>query len=236
MKTQNDTGITYLIVGSDDKYLREFKKSYNSLRNHYDGAVTLITDKDIKLSDLNIITVDSFGCNRQSYLLNKPKYLPLSPYKKTIFLDTDTIILEDFSELFILLDNFDFCATIGPMDFNWPCPSNKLLPGYMPYNTGVLGYTSNECCQNVFTDWFKNYKQYLKTDLPKDFSDQTPFNEAVFLNKAYVCTLPNNYNLRTVFPGILVKHKIKIVHDRNVNKKFIDSINTNLDMRVITKT
>ena len=105
----------------------------------------------------------------------------------------------------------------------------------MPYNTGVLGFSSNQNCKNVFLDWFRIYEKYLQKKLPNNFSDQTPFNEAVLKNKAFVCTLPNNYNLRTIFSGHLVKNKVKIVHDRNLSEEFIERININLNRRTISK-
>lgn len=226
-------GIVYLVIDESGKYIDEFKKSYNSLRQFYSGDVTLITNLKVSIDNLNIIKTENSFCDWRTMLLNKPKHLKLSPYEKSIFLDTDTIILDNFSELFTILDHFDFCAATGPMDYKWPRINGRELVGYLPYNTGVLGYNSNKLCQNVFEDWLNFYQDRL--DLNLGGNDQTPFLESVFKHKANVCTLPNNYNLRTNFPANLTRDKVKILHDRQLDKNFINKVNANLKVRVISK-
>lgn len=221
MNHKNKEGVVYLVVGDDLKYVREFEKSYNSLREHYSGPVSIITNCEIDIPDVNVIDVKSSAQDWQSGLLNKPKHLYSSPYRKTVFLDTDTIILDNFNELFDLLDHFDICAALSPVDFHWPSVNGKKLIGYLPYNTGVLAYNTSGKCKKVFSDWYKLYENYLQHDLPRYFNDQTPFNESVLKNKAQVCTLPNNYNLRANCVGNLVRGKVKILHDRRVGEKLL---------------
>ena len=233
MKNLSKEGIVYLVIDESGKYIDEFRKSYNSLRQFYSGDVTLITNLKVSIDNLNIIKTESSFGDWRAMLLNKPKHLKFSIYEKSIFLDTDTIILDNFSELFKILDHFDFCATTGPMDYNWPRIKGQELVGYLPYNTGVLGYNSSELCQNVIDDWLKFYRDRL--DLNLAGNDQTPFLESVFKHKANVCTLPNNYNLRTDFPANLARDKIKILHGRKLNKNFINKVNPNLKVRVISK-
>lgn len=234
MNIQNENGIVYIVIDDTGQYVDEFQSSYRSLRKFYSGEVTLITNQNIVVDNINVIKVPITQANWHQTILNKPKYLSLSPYKKSIFLDTDTIILADFLELFNLLDHFDFCATTSPMDYCWPrSQGGKVLEGCLTYNTGVLGYSSRDLSLKVINDWFELYKQRLKSNLKGN--DQTPFLESVIRNKARVCTLPNNYNLRTRWPSNLTRGEVKIVHDRGLSQDFIDSINHKTGIRSITK-
>ena len=59
------------------------------------------------------------------------------------------------------------------MDYKWPRIKGEELVGYLPYNTGVLGYNSNQLCQNVLDDWLNFYQDRL--DLNLGGNDQTAF-------------------------------------------------------------
>lgn len=234
MNTEDNNGIVYIAIDYTGQYIDEFQSSYNSLRKFYSGGVTLITNQNIVIDDLNVITVSTIEEKWHKMVLNKPRYLPLSPYRKSIFLDTDTVILDDFSELFTILDHFDFCATTSPMDYGWPESENGvILEGCLTHNTGVLGYNSSPLSLKVLSDWYEIYKERLSFN--KKGNDQTPFLESILKNKARVCTLPNNYNLRTRWPSNLTRGKVKIIHDRMLSQDFIDSINHTTRVRSITK-
>lgn len=229
-----ECGIVYMVIGNSENYIKEFKRSYFSLRKFYKGGVTLITNSDISLEGVDVISVDCENLDWFRMVLNKPKYLKLSPYKKTIFLDSDTLIIEDFSEMFDILSHFDFCATLSPMDYAWPRVGGKKMIGYLPHNTGVIGFNCNSKCMDVFEDWYSLYEERINLELSGN--DQTPFMESLYKNQASICTLPFNYNLRTNFPGNLVAGKVCILHDRTLPQKFVNSINESLEIRLIEKS
>ena len=53
-----NNGIIYIVTGKEDLYINEFKQSYNSLRKHYSGEVSLITDGEILFNNRDILTLD----------------------------------------------------------------------------------------------------------------------------------------------------------------------------------
>ena len=46
------------------------------------------------------------------HIRSKVDYISLSPFEKTIYLDTDIIVVKSNDELFNLLDNYDILATL----------------------------------------------------------------------------------------------------------------------------
>lgn len=187
---------------------------------HPDLNITLFTtiedydkhtcfDKVIKI-DKNFI--DAFPL-KNPYLLKNMAFIA-SPYEHTIFLDSDTYIINEecvLNELFEETKEYDFCATIQPKG-----------NGKTSFNTGVISLRKQ---YDFLFDWFKlsgtdentdqsslgkillpgglinNYKLKIKTLNQKWNWRDRKINGRV-------------YDTRNINKRGLHKHQIKILHNR----------------------
>ena len=137
MKTEQ--GLLYVAKG--EKYIQEAAKSARSAKEAMnDISITIIADKetDHTVFDNLIVRKELVGDPSEASL-----YFDESPYDKTIYLDTDTHILDDIKEIFDILDNFDIAAAHSPGRYTKANPEYYFeeIPEPLPdFNRGVVGY------------------------------------------------------------------------------------------------
>jgi hypothetical protein len=220
-----EKGFLYVATGKD--YLNEFETSCSSLKKHHPNAnITLITDKPYVPNhhNVNIILKNEFA--EQPYLY-KITGIPLSPYQKTFFLDTDTYFCDSCTEVFELLDFFDLCIV--------PCNNDnstvlnhegKPVPGLHPYNTGVIAYRRNNRTKSLFSKWAKAYINHVSEYI----HDQPPFMEALISTDIKILTLASIYNARTPYTCSFIGKAVKVIHGRHNNyEKLAQKLNSNKD-------
>ena len=133
-------GIIYVATGA--KYLAEAIRSAASAKTFMPHLpITLFTDSpDLKPPGREmfdqIIPLD----NPSHSFEDKIRPLKESPYQQTLFLDTDTLILDDCSEIFAPLRRYDMavCYEYYRIEFDF----EKTLECFPTLNTGCLLYTS----------------------------------------------------------------------------------------------
>jgi len=101
-------GVIYLLTAP--QHTARLVVSIYSLRKFYDGPVTLFTTRaesaeltEKLLSDdrlrIEITSTEEAVAGNNSTYLTKPRLLEHSPYEATLFLDADTLVVGDISEL-----------------------------------------------------------------------------------------------------------------------------------------
>lgn len=236
LKTLMSNGVIYSAVG--DRYIREALQSVESLKKvSPELHTTIFTSERVnsKYFD-NEIAIDSESLHPK---LQKIAALMESPYDKTVFLDTDTYICDELSEVFVLLDRFDVALAHAPIrnaDKKDACYEYGVhIPGCFPeMNTGVIAFRTNTATKRLFKNWFElANKQILNQG--KYLKDQFPFREALYLSDVRVATLTPEYNFRTFLCGF-AQGKIKILHGRETDMSKLETdVNSSLAPRVIFK-
>lgn len=141
----------------------------------------------------------------------------LSPYDRTLFLDTDTHVREDLSGIFDLLDRFDIAAAHNP-------GSRTARKGYSPgdvpesfpqYNTGVILFADRPAVADCMSAWERIYREH-RAETFRDLN-QPAFRAALYRSDLQVATLPSEYNLRIRYQGSagFLTDSPKIVHGRH---------------------
>ena len=101
MKTR---GVLYIAYG--DLFVKEALFSAESVKAQCpDLEITMFSDRIVDspyIDDSKVISV--------SHLRSKIDYMDQSPYDLTIFLDTDTVINHDITDMFDILETFDLVA------------------------------------------------------------------------------------------------------------------------------
>lgn len=152
----------------------------------------------------------------ESTLLDKARMLELTPFDETLFLDADTVVLDDLSYGFDQARRFGLACSI--CECPWARRYGGLSGDIVEYNTGVLFFTPR--AETVFGAWkdcaaeidssivFYNGDTMARMPL----NDQAGFAKAVDDTGFRPFVLPYNWNFRPQW------HKswfgpIKIWHD-----------------------
>ena len=116
-----------------------------------------------------------------------------SPFSKTLYLDCDTLVLSDISDMSFFLDHFDVSLRhiLRPIiDSN-----KKLFNGTMrlgdagAFNSGVIGFRKGENVERFFNCWGERFKVLgFKQDQPS-------LVEAVFDSDIRLLPLPEKWNM-----------------------------------------
>lgn len=208
-----------IYTATGDQYIDELETSITSLRSHMpDISITVVTDTEYKNSEVtNIITLSDPRYDYGDSIIN----MDWITAERVLYLDTDTHITGDLSELFEALDEFDIGATHTPGKRSY---SSDQVPTSFPlYNTGVIIFRNNAVVEKLFDSWRKNYLRTL--DNNTESYNQPAFRKALYQSNARVLTLPREYNCFIIRPGQLCSD-VKIFHGRHPDlNDIIQSIN-----------
>ena len=206
-------GFVYIATGIH--FVKEAADSFASLKRQCpDIPVILFTDSENAelgnkyFDDVRVIENPKFN------FIDKIDPLSLSPFDLTIFIDTDTYLAEDISNLFELLGKYDFLAAYAPGREQGRF-GDKIPPYFPEFNTGLIGFTKSQEAKGVLKSWSEIYKDQISQNLNPPH-DQPAFREALFLSDATVYCLPEEYNFRTAHPNVVWGNStVKVVHGRH---------------------
>jgi len=145
-------GLIYYNIGT--KCLVRLAVSVSTAIRNFKGDITILADgdcfdkcfkiaKEFKVLIKNPRSDDFIGKNFA--LLNKCRLHQITPYSKTLFVDTDTLIMQDFSECFKILDDYEF---IVPQFCTW-----KSMDGHYRRRIDLWkGFVSDELMEHAFDE------------------------------------------------------------------------------------
>jgi lipopolysaccharide biosynthesis glycosyltransferase len=221
MKTK---GVIYFNVGT--KCLPRLVVSLWSLRKVYGGSICLISMGDESNEWCRKIA-EYFGAEvgahsltdtsqyKQSAFLEKARMHHYSPYDNTIFIDSDTLIKRDFSELFEEIEEHHF---IVPQFSNWTTQKGlikKRLRAYSEFcqetieecikrngpsvNVGVYGFSKDSTL--MWHEWFVVTIKIPDAVLPEESTAHflTLKHRSKIISSAYNCSckFDNPYSSET---------------------------------------
>lgn len=184
----NNQGILFLNSGS--KLLPRLVTSLHSLRKHYDESITILVigndnaELYKKIADeysALIVNIDFNLKIRHHYWFEKSRLHLYTPYNNSIFLDSDTIVLNNFNELFDEIEKHDFIAsqfadwrsngrTISKRLRQWSSTDHDLVEDTIKknipsVNMGLYGFKkSSEFMQH----WFDLTIKHPTASLPEE--------------------------------------------------------------------
>lgn len=189
----NSQGILYVAFG--EAFRAEAMLSISSAQEAMPNVdICLMTDEmppSVPSGKLNIELISP------SHIRAKVDFLSQSPFERTIYLDSDTLVERDISELFDLLDRFDVLAT-----HDWARKrrslSRKIPPyGEIPYgfsevNSGVMAWKTNADTHRWLERWKELYYHY---QVPGT-RDQATLRLSLWDSQVSLYVLPPEFNLR----------------------------------------
>jgi len=187
--------------------LKETVESATSVKRHNPNIhITFVTNAAIA-KDFEVF--DEVKPITAAKKVHRAKYyeMALTPYERTLFLDSDTRVLVDVSSFATILDTYDIAMARRIQDrrYDWQF---GLLDSY---NSGVVLYKMNEAVATLFERWAY---YYLHGKASKH--DQRSLWHALRdpLVRVKIATLPPNYNLTFRPTSYLFSGKVFIVHAR----------------------
>jgi len=210
MSESDNCGVVY--ITTSNRFVEEAKISAESVKSVMpDVSISIITDMDVSDTVFdNRISIK----NPQYGFGDKVYHLEQTPYDKTIFLDTDTYVVEPIRDLFEVLDEFDIAVANNQrnyasnrVDYQ---PVNTLPDAFPERNTGVIAYKSSPAMDRFFKSWKKTYENILSHGQKMD---QSSFRLSLYHSDLRIATLPSEYNCRFRNPGA-VSGKVKVFHGR----------------------
>lgn len=143
----------------------------------------------------------------------KVSNLPRTPFDRTVYLDTDTFVIANVSDMFDLLDSYDLAAThaagyAGLPEETVPAAFNEL-------NGGVVVYRRSPAVWAFLEDWRAAYLRGMEpgSGARRPKADQPTFRLTAWQHRLAVYVLPPEYNYRPGFAGVL-RGRARIVHGR----------------------
>ncbi|MEN3791777.1 glycosyltransferase [Fulvimarina sp. MAC3] len=186
-------GIIYIAFGK--RYRDEALFSANSLKSQCDLPVTLFTD-----SAVSDAAIDHCEIIRPEHKRAKVDFIVKSPYQRTLYLDSDTKVVGDLTDLFPVLDRFNIAGVQdhSRKSYRWSSQIQEYeaIPYAFPeYNGGVLLYDRSPATLEFFELWREFFYRYRDQT---NGQDQASLRIALWKSRANVHTLPFEYNVRNV--------------------------------------
>jgi hypothetical protein len=229
----NGRGIIY--VASGTKYLAEAEHSVRSVKRVSPNIpVAIISDCVPSCNQFDMY----FDLPSPEYsFIDKITALTRSPFKRTLFLDTDTFAIEPIDDMFDLLNRFDIAAAAEPARYLYTISG---VPTAFPeLNSGVILYKKQETVLEMIHEWDKIYREEIEAKISagaRPWHDQLAFTKAVYNSSLSFFLLPPEFNARVLMPQA-VSGPIRIVHCRlkrpNLYETDLSKLNASVSPRNI---
>ena len=185
-----------LFIATGEMFVDASIRCARSILKHCPGLkIHIFCDKE-QYHRLNLLRDNPFSSSEEienPHVRSKVDYLPLSPFQRTLYLDADTMVLDDIREVFQLFDRFDIAlahAHIRNANKSFQKWNIQLPISFPQFNGGVICFRkSGEVLE--FLDKWKN--AYHTANFKKD---QVTLRELLWNSDLRIVTLPPEYNIR----------------------------------------
>ncbi len=222
-------GIVYSCSGKD--YLDEALRSARSSLRHNKLPHVLFTTADIDGEEgLEIVR---FEPSANPYV-DKIANMRRSPFQRTIYLDTDTYVVDEIAHLLRLLDRYDVAAAFAPGYRGLADP--EVPTAFYEFNTGVVAWRACERTSQFMRAWQETYLAWLADEpfagagkaKPRRVArsratgrshslggaaDQPAFRRCAWQHDVRLFVLAPEYNLRLGEPTAIVD-RVRVIHGR----------------------
>lgn len=224
MSTTPSCGFVYVATGA--AYLPEALQSAATLRRqHPEIPICLITD--CPPPDLGPFTEIRRPAGPVEHKPIDKLLAYEAPYDRTIFLDTDTFVVDDLKPIFRVLDRFDF-ALVQDVNRGWNYELPDVPMAFSEFNTGVIAFRKSDGVAQFFRDWRTNYVQ-LRGELNL-VNDQPSFRRTLFHSPLRVAPLPSEFHFLGDFPNSTL-WKVRLIHARGDYQRIERQVNETLGLR-----
>jgi hypothetical protein len=222
-------GIVYSCSG--ESYIAEALRSARSSIAHNALPHVLFTSTEVT-SEPGLSTV-RFEPSANAYA-DKIANMRRSPFERTIYLDTDTFVVEEIVHVLALLDHFELAVAQDPSRRR---NGDQQVPdAFGEFNTGVIAWRADERIAAFMSSWEETYLSWLEHEpfagaarasakrrarlepgrAPSwgGAADQPAFRHCAWEHDVRLFVLPAEYNLRLGEPATIID-RVRVIHGRH---------------------
>lgn len=188
-------GVIFIATGA--RYVEAACRAAASVRAHCpDLEIDLFCDKApdaAMLPNGTATPFDQVHTIATPHRRSKVDYMGQSRFEKTLYLDTDVMVVADIRHLFVLLERFDIAMCHAHLRNTDEAPSqwNESIPFAFPQlNSGVLLYSQTVTRSGFFDRW---QEAFHTAGVKKD---QVTLRKLLWESELRVYVLPPEYNIR----------------------------------------
>jgi len=212
----------FIYAATGEKWVRESVTAAAELRRvHPDIPSVLFTDQSF-VDETRTAFDEVIALPERTWVRSESKLWGVahSPFERTVFLDTDTHVRADISDLFNVLERFDFAGVPVPTrNFRRPRHSDPsdIPNAFQCPNGGVLAFRRNDATKELFELWWDLYHADLEKATKRGIMDQPSLRVSLWRSNCSMLVLPPEFNMRTLHhrsrPTIAVG-PVRIIHGR----------------------
>lgn len=234
-------GILYTAIG--EEFYEEAAASARRLHNlDVEYPTAIVTDQEPENPPFDhLLRVETPVRDRQDWLRIRLENLDRTPFERTLYLDTDTWVveMEAVGDFFDLLDRFDL---VTPKAFGrrlavYREEDSSVLPtveapdAFPTHHAGIFAFVGTDAFRSLLDVWRSSFERHVE-EWPELQNDQPALREAIFQTDIAIGTVAPEYCFRLGFPQYLMG-PVKIIHGRAANVSEVASkVNSRTDGRV----
>ncbi len=209
----------YIYMAFGENFYLECINSVKILKLTTKLPIHLFTDKkNIPKKDKKLFFSISHLPNL--HLRSKVDYISLSPFNKTIYLDTDIIVVKKIDNLFNLLDKFDILATLDTArkreNMSRKIKEYEKIPyAFGEVNSGLLCF-NRFAREKILKKWPNIFYRYMKES---GGWDQPSLRILLWKLNASLYILPPEFNIRSKKLLEKVQNNKKILGDYHMSPR-----------------
>lgn len=183
-------GVVMAATGADSYRLLAVEAAESFKRHNPDTPIDLLTDRPLDAPVFDRIVV-----SEEAWYRSKIDALQSSRFERTVYMDSDIIILADIGDVFDLLERFDIAMVQDQYrnrveaHFTW---RKDLPPTFPQFNAGFIALRNCEGTQKLLADWKVAVKEH------NIGRDQPALRELLWDSDLRVGVLPYEYNLMSL--------------------------------------
>jgi hypothetical protein len=167
------------------------------------------------------LTVVQFEQTSSAPFLDRIANMRRSPFERTLYLDSDTYVIDEIAHVFDVLDQYDMAlAHAGYRGLDDP----EVPQAFSEFNCGVIAWRASERVAEFFGCWEQTYRAWLEQDVlegqmgdPRPshsgIGDQPAFRRCAWRHGIRICVLAPEYNLRLGYLTTVVG-RVHLIHGR----------------------
>lgn len=204
----------FIYIASGERFVREAVDSLVQLRKFHAEPAVLICDQHLSMPhDFAEVRVELNGFDYADKIR-----MVESPFEKTIFLDTDILVVQSLLPIFRLLDRFDLALQPTEGGNHYELEGVPWL--FFEPSAGILGWNKNSHTSEFFDRWKTDYQKIESEMGIKGAWDQRSLRSSVFYADVKSIFLPIEAQFYTYKPNFL-RHSPLLFHGRNINPQII---------------
>ena len=190
-----EKGFLYIAFG--ESFTQEALMSIKSLKRYNNEPVALYTDQE-QNKDFEGL-VDIYAKINPRHIRAKVDFVSQTPFSKTVYLDSDTLIVRNISDMFDVLNRFDVALT---NDYaRKRLKYTNIIPEYaeIPYsfsevNGGIMAYNDSLATKTFLSMWREYFYKYFKQT---NGWDQVSLRISLWKSNVRLHHFPFEYNIRS---------------------------------------